>query len=313
MTRPGEAHLFERAIDWMTANDGTGAPATPVPVDGVALAPVTDAAPADIASPAAAAPASARLAAAASVNRRRVDLALLEAAGLVVAGAQRSRLAEEWRITASNLLRALRTAGADAQSRGPGNILMVTSTRPGEGKTFSSINLAGRLSRDSMTDVLLLDADSKPGGLSDMLDLSDCPGLFDLAADPALPAEDLIVPTAIDGFSFLPVGRRPADAVDAAGRTITRPAVAAIEALARRFPGSVLVLDTPPCLAASDASTLAAAATQIAFVVEAEGTQRHELEAALDLLRPCPNITLILNKLRQVSTAGFGQYQYHYG
>jgi receptor protein-tyrosine kinase len=234
----------------------------------------------------------------------------LQAAGLVIPAAQRSRLAEEWRVAASHLLRGLRAAPVAAPL--PSNTIMVTSAKPGEGKSFASLNLAGRLSQDRMAEALLLDVDTKAGSLSDILGVSDRPGLFDLVADPERPAEDLILSTAIPGLTILPVGRRPA-ASGAAVRTITRPVVAAIESLAHRCADRVLVLDTPPCLATSDASTLAPAVALVAVIVEAERTHRHDLDATLELLRPCPNVLLVLNKVRSGTARGFGDYHDYYG
>jgi receptor protein-tyrosine kinase len=295
VTTPPEAHLFEI---WMAAQ--ATAPAATVPTVAPTVAPPRRTAPRPPAGPphvAAPAPPA-------------VTLAALQAAGLVIPAAQRARLAEEWRVAASHLLRALRAAPVAPPL--PANTIMVTSAKPGEGKSFASLNLAGRLSQDRMAETLLLDVDTKAGSLSDILGLSDRPGLFDLVADPERPAEELILATAIPGLAFLPVGRRPA-AAGAAARTITRPVVAAIETLAHRFAQRVLVLDTPPCLATSDASTLAPAVALIAVIVEAERTQRHDLEATLDLLRPCPNIALVLNKLRSGSARGFGDYHDYYG
>jgi receptor protein-tyrosine kinase len=89
--------------------------------------------------------------------------------------------------------------------------------------------------------------------------------------------------------------------------------VATIEALARRFSNRLMILDSAPCLATSDASTLAGMVSQIAMVIEAERTQHNNVEAALELLRPCPNITLVLNKVRQTTTHAFGDYAYYNG
>jgi protein-tyrosine kinase len=73
-----------------------------------------------------------------------------------------------------------------------------------------------------------------------------------------------------------------------------------------------MVLDSAPCLATSDAATLAPIVKQIALIVEAERTQRGDLEATLELLRPCQNITLILNKVRIDTKEEYGDY-YYYG
>ena len=51
---------------------------------------------------------------------------------------------------------------------------------------------------------------------------------------------------------------------------------------------------------------------QILFVVEADRTQRDEVEASLDLIQACPNITLVLNKQQISSRYTFGAYSSYY-
>jgi receptor protein-tyrosine kinase len=239
-----------------------------------------------------------------------ISMATLEAAGLAVAGSRRSRVSDEWRVTSGQLLRKLR--GAAPQIDCSANLLLVTSSKPNEGKTFCALNLAGIFTLGGLTEVLLVDVDSKPGSLSGLLGLDGHLGLFDLVADPTLRPEDLVVPTAIAGLSVLPIGRAVTDdAVGPIGRTVTRPVAAMIEKLARRFATRVVILDAAPALATSDASTLAPSVGEIAVIVEAERTQHADLEAALELLRPCQNITLILNKVRLVTKHAFGHYHYY--
>ena len=47
------------------------------------------------------------------------------------------------------------------------------------------------------------------------------------------------------------------------------------------------------------------------MVIEAERTQRSEVEAALDLVRVCPTITMLLNKVRLTTSHTFGAYDYY--
>jgi receptor protein-tyrosine kinase len=242
-----------------------------------------------------------------------IGMAAMEAAGLAVAGARRSRIAEEWQVTAGRLMRNFRALRRDATGHAAGNLLLVTSCKPNEGKSFSAINLAGSVTLGRMTEVLLMDLDSKPGALTEVLGLSGRPGLFDLAADPRMAPETLLVGTAIAGLTVLPIGRAAGAGAGSADRSITRPVVAAIEAVARRFPQRLIILDSAPCLATSDASTLAGTVGQIAMIVEAERTQRDDVEAGLELLRPCANITLVLNKTRQSAAHAFGDYDYYNG
>ncbi len=295
-------HLVERAAALMRADARlrdeapfTEAESGLPPV--AAPAPPAAAAPADEPAPAPAEPKAPPL----------LDLETLQRAGLMLAGG-RSRIAEEYRITVARALRALR--GSHAGRTGTANLLMVTSARPGEGKSFSALNIAASITQNGLADVLLVDLDSKPRCLSAQLGLGGREGVLDLAAGGAAgngrAPEALIARTAIEGLSFMPVGARRPGAEGA----ITRAVSLALERLSRRFPRHVIVLDTAPCLSTSDPSTLAAMVDEVLLVVEAERTQRNEVEAALELLKAATNITLVLNKAQLTQRHSFGSYYY---
>jgi receptor protein-tyrosine kinase len=186
---------------------------------------------------------------------------------------------------------------------------MVTSARPGEGKSFTSVNLAGSIARQGDHHVLLVDADSKRDSFCYALGLAEMRGLLDLVANPKLDPSPLIVKTPIDRLSILPVGReRERSAELFSTKEMTR----LIQSLGRRYADRLLVLDAPPCLSTSDPAVLAPVVGQILFVVEADRTQRDEVEASLDLIQACPNITLVLNKQQISSRYTFGAYSSYY-
>ena len=91
---------------------------------------------------------------------------------------------------------------------------------------------------------------------------------------------------------------------------VTRAVMGAIDRVRRRLPRHVIMLDTAPCLSTSDPSTLAPSVDMVVMVVEAGRTQRSELGAALELVRACPNITMVLNKVRLTHRHSFGSYYY---
>ena len=184
---------------------------------------------------------------------------------------------------------------------------MVTSARPGEGKSFSALNLAVSVAQNGLSDVLLVDVDAKPRSLSTLLGLRDRPGLLDMVDQPELRAEDVLVRTAVEGFQFLPLGIARAGTADAG---VTRALATAIERIRRRFTHHVVILDTAPCLSTSDPSTLAPLVDQVIMVVEAGRTQKAELGASLELLKACPNVILVLNKVRLTHRHSFGSYYY---
>jgi protein-tyrosine kinase len=242
-----------------------------------------------------------------SEGLRSIDAAALERAGMADWSRTRSRVSEEFRQLQRQILRnAFAPPGAE---RGFTNLLMIASARPGEGKSFTAVNLAGSIARQGSNHVLLVDADSKRDSICYPMGLADAPGLLDLAADPALDPGPLIVRTPIDKLSILPIGRdRERSPVLFSSQDMTR----LIQNLGRRYADCLVVLDTPPCLSTSDPAVLATVVGQILFVVEAERTRRGEIEASLDLLQACPTIALLLNKQQVSSRYGFGAYPSSY-
>jgi protein-tyrosine kinase len=235
-----------------------------------------------------------------------IDIAALQRAGMFDWSHGRSRISEEFRLAQRQLLRAAFAPTAEA---GVSNLVMVTSARPGEGKTFTAVNLAGSVALQGDHHVLLIDSDSKRDSICQALGLADAPGVLDLAANPNLDPNEVILRTEIENFSLLPVGQERGRSSELfASRDMTR----LIQRLGRRYSDRLLVLDAAPCLSTSDPAALAPIIGQILFVVEAERTQREEVEAALDLIQACPLIMLLLNKVQVTNRYTFGAYSNYY-
>lgn len=308
------AHLLDGA-----PNPGVGAqPASPAPAGAVAAgAPIEVASPAMAggASPPGAEPLARPAIASAAYDRmppdllqapHSIDAVALERGGMVDWSRTRSRISEEFRLVQRQILRTAFGPGAEP---GFSNLLMVTSARPGEGKSFTSINLAGSIARQGDHSVLLVDTDSKRDSFCYSLGLAESRGLLDLVANPKLDPAPLIVKTPIERLSILPVGReRERSAELFSTKEMTR----LIQSLGRRYADRLLILDAPPCLSTSDPAVLAPVVGQIMFVVEADRTQRDEIEASLDLIQACPTITLVLNKQQISSRYTFGAYSSYY-
>ena len=230
-----------------------------------------------------------------------VPRAALERAGLM---AGHGRAAEELWLIQRQILRAA-FAPPGAEPAGQPNLLMVTSARPGEGKSFAALNLAASVALQGDHPVLLVDADAKDAALSAQIGLREAPGLLDLAAEGGLDAARLEHPTALGRLSILPLGRARGRGADLlASRSVAQ----LLHGLARRQAERLVILDAPPCLASSDPAALAPVVGQAMVVVESERTQRAEVEAALDLIQDCPAITLILNKMRHGGGHAFGAH-----
>ncbi len=235
-----------------------------------------------------------------------IDTMALERAGMLDWSRTRTRISEEFRLVQRQIIRSAFGPGSQP---GFSNLLLVTSARPGEGKSFMATNLSGSIARQGDHHVLLVDADSKRDSICYSLGLAQSVGLLDLVANPHLDAASLIVRTPIDRLSILPVGRERERGSELFS---TKEMTRLIQSLGRRYADRLLILDAPPCLSTSDPAVLAQVVGQILFVVEADRTQRDEIEASLDLIQACPSITMVLNKQQMSSRYTFGAYSSYY-
>ena len=104
--------------------------------------------------------------------------------------------------------------GHNAPKLPSGHIIMVASAMPGEGKTFTSINLALSMAREKDVRVLLVDADVPKPHISRIFGVEDEPGLLDALRDSTMDVESLILPTDVPSLSIMPAGRRSENATE---------------------------------------------------------------------------------------------------
>jgi protein-tyrosine kinase len=226
--------------------------------------------------------------------------------GMIDRAHRRARIAEEFRIVQNKLLReAFGGNGVAASPRG--NVVLVTSALQAEGKSFVSINLASGVARQGDRRVLLVDADVKPTSVGQLLGASTLPGLLDMARSGDRNLDELIVPTAADNLDFLPLGT----GVEGSAELFASKRMGdVLDGLSRRYPDRLIILDCAPCLSSSNPHALAPFVGQIILVVAAGSTQQGDVEAALDLVRHCPHVSLLLNKIAPWNMHSFGAYAY---
>ncbi|HEY0490691.1 MAG TPA: XrtA-associated tyrosine autokinase [Telluria sp.] len=235
-----------------------------------------------------------------------LDLARMQAMGLVTAAGGRTPLVEDFRIIKRPLLkRAFAEAAPGAR---PANLIMITSSLPGEGKTFCAINLAMSIAMELDHTVLLIDADvARPSVLS-TLGLPAERGLMDVLLDDKLDVADVMLRTNVDTLSILPAGTSNPRATELlASQTMNT----LVEEIASRYPDRIVIFDSPPLLLTSEAHVLASHMGQIVVVVEAEETTQHAVQEALAQLEGMDNVNLIYNKTREFP--GTETYNYNYG
>ncbi|ESZ88488.1 MAG: capsular polysaccharide biosynthesis protein [Blastomonas sp. CACIA14H2] len=279
----------------------------PVVAPPVAAAPVAPpAAAAPVAPPAAAAPVAPR---APVLPVARVDRDLLREAAFIVPDGPVTSISEEFRIVKRRLLASVQ-AEINAGLGVAAQRILICSANPGDGKTYSAINLALSIATEKDHDVLLVDADfAKPSILSS-LGIAGQSGLMDALADPSVEVQDLIIPTDIPGLSVLPAGRQTNTDSEYLASARTQEVLASLTA---GRPGRIVIFDSPPLLAASPAATLAQHVGHALMVVRADVTSERALRDALSLIAGCNQIQLLLNGVKfSPSGRSFGSY-YGYG
>jgi receptor protein-tyrosine kinase len=229
----------------------------------------------------------------------RLARAVLVRAGLIDGSGARLRPREEIALVRDQILRGIAAAAPDHERAA--NLLLVTSARPGEGKSFIALNLAASIAEGAGRPTILVDIDGGRGALTDRLGLAAAPGLDALLEPGASVDLAQLVPTEMPGFSVLPHGAAWTQSTPHGGALKS-----ALLGLAAAYRQHILVLDSPACLVASTAGLVAAVAGQVVMVVEAERTQRAELEAALDIVDACPDLRLLLNRARLKVSDSFG-------
>jgi protein-tyrosine kinase len=235
-----------------------------------------------------------------------LDLARMRDAGMVTAASGRTSLLEDFRVIKRPLLKRAFSEGAPGR---PNNLIMITSSLPGEGKTYCAINLAMSIAMELDHTVLLVDADVARPSVLRTLGLPAQRGLMDILVDDKLDLSDVMLRTNVDTLSILPAGTSTPRATELlASSTMS----SLVNEIANRYPDRVIIFDSPPLLLTSEASELAGHMGQIVMVVEAQGTTQHAVKEALRQLEGCSNVNLIYNKARDIP--GIEEtYDYHYG
>jgi len=182
-----------------------------------------------------------------------------------------------------------------------GNIVMICSSLPGEGKTFNAINLAMSIAIELDKTVLLVDADLPKRTTSKLFDLEGEAGLTDvLVGDEKL--SDVVVSTDLPDFKIIPAGKKHTHGTEllASDKMFNL-----IEELAHRYPDRVIIFDTPPLLITSEAQVIAGLAGQVVLVIEADRTLKHDVEEAVNMLDKSKPIGLVLNKTQTSSGSDY--------
>jgi succinoglycan biosynthesis transport protein ExoP len=215
--------------------------------------------------------------------------------------------------------RSLRTAIQFSTSDGPPRSLLVTSSRPGEGKSTTAISVAINFGQLGMR-VLLIDGDLRNPSLHRLLDMDNSVGLSNYLSGFTTPApprsllgdspSGLIKRAPMPGVAVVTSGPPPPNPAE----LLAGPKFGVLLATSNEF-FDIVIIDGPPIMGLADAPILSSAADGAMLVVEGARTRRGVVRDALKRLHFARARVVggVLNKYHPKHSTGAYGYGYGYG
>ncbi|MCG7917634.1 MAG: XrtA-associated tyrosine autokinase [Candidatus Thiodiazotropha taylori] len=227
-------------------------------------------------------------------QRINLDYEALSSNGFIVPHSGNKQLSEEYRIIKRPLIRNALGKGAAPITHG--NLVSIASSLPSEGKTFTAMNLALSIATELDTTVLLIDGDVLKYSLSRLLGIQNEPGLIDLLSQKECNVSDVIIHTQIPRLKLIAAGHRSEKSTELlASKEMER----LLDELSNRYSDRIIIFDSSPILATSEAAVLNQHMGQILLVVEAGETPVDAIKDSLSRLDQEKAIGLVLNKSRE--------------
>ncbi|MGC9356806.1 MAG: polysaccharide biosynthesis tyrosine autokinase [Anaerolineae bacterium] len=211
-----------------------------------------------------------------------------------------SLTAEAYRLLRANL----QFAAID----GPLEVILVTSPAPAEGKSTVALNLGLALGAAGKR-VILIDADLRRPKIYHYAGIEQRePGLSEILLDRDLDLKNYLRPIkGVENVFVLPPGRLPPNPTEMLG---SRRMAEVLDRL-RKLDNVVVIIDSPPILAAADTTLLASQVDGVLMVLEAGESDRRMVGQAVEQLQRS-EVRLLGSVLNKVPTDGKGGYYYYY-
>jgi exopolysaccharide/PEP-CTERM locus tyrosine autokinase len=231
-----------------------------------------------------------------------LDLDTIAAAGIVTPHAARSRVADQYRVVKRPLIANAVEKGAVGVKHS--NLIMVTSALAGEGKSFTAINLAMSIATELDHTVMLVDADVARPSVPRMLGFTSGAGLLDILESSA-DMSSVLLRTNVEKLTILPSGTPHPRATE----LLASDAMSQLlDEIATRYADRIIIFDSPPLLATTEARVLAALMGQIVMVVAADSTSQHAVSQALGTIENCEIVLMMLNKASRTDVGTYYGY-----
>jgi receptor protein-tyrosine kinase len=243
-----------------------------------------------------------------ALPRLLIDTVSLQDEGLLASGDQERVLRGQLRQIKRSVMRsALKSDDGNQTIR---RTIMVTSALSGDGKTFSTLNLALGLAMERDCSVVLVDADVLKPQISRLLGAEKRLGLLDVLADAAVGIKDVLLSTNIPNLYFLPSGQKVETATELFS---SRRMQDVAEQLSTLTSNMLVLFDSSPLLLTSEARVLAGLMQQILIVVKAGVTPQSAVRESMDVLEDASaRAGVVLNDVRSNGLSTYA-YGYEYG
>lgn len=209
----------------------------------------------------------------------------------------------------SEVFKTLRTNLQFMSNKKDGTIsLLVTSTMPGEGKSWVSSNLGTAFAQTNKK-VILIDSDMRKGRLHSIFETKIFPGLSNYLADESSKIKDYIIPTEIENLSIIPAGNVPPNPSELLS---SEKMLKGLEDLQKMF--DVIIFDSTPCMLVTDAVIISRIVDATIIVSSHKSTKIENLK---EVQKNIENVGgkiagVIINKV-PVSLKKYKSKYYYYG
>jgi exopolysaccharide/PEP-CTERM locus tyrosine autokinase len=214
--------------------------------------------------------------------------------------------AEQFRMLRSNLLFPLK-------GQTPRTIL-VTSSVPGEGKTFISTNLAVTLALDIQTHVLLIDCDIRKPAVHRRFGYHNVTGLSEYLAG-NMGVTSLLLNTNVTKLKILPGGKPPKNPSELLS---SKRMSDLLDEVKNKYPDRYIIIDSPPPKLTAETNVLSRRVDAILIVAKYGKTRREDIDELVSKFGKEKIMGIIVNwfNLRASRYYGYGKYgsyKYYYG
>jgi protein-tyrosine kinase len=237
----------------------------------------------------------------------KINLERLSDNGHISLSGERRQINEEYREIKRKLL--ANAFGPLAKTLHNPNIIMVTSSRPSEGKTFTATNLALSIAAEQDKTVLLVDADVLKPNVLNTLGLERRKGLMEYLIGEVDDISEVLYSTNIDKLKIIPAGRSHHLSTE---MLASHKMHETVDEFANRYPDRIVIFDTPPLIGINESAILANFAGQAVVVVEEGKAKLNDVKMSVERLNPDMAIGFVVNKSVHYDTDGSGYYGYYY-